>query len=108
MHRFPGSPWLHLCAALAAVAVCPKPALAAEPSRTLAASCAGCHGTLGQGAGAMPAIAGLPERHLSDALRQFRAGERPATVMQQLARGYSDEEIQHLAAHFARLPRAAR
>jgi cytochrome c553 len=75
--------------------------------RTLVASCAGCHGTHGQGAGAMPALAGLPADHLATALRGFRDGKRPASVMHQLAKGYADDEIAPLAAHFARLPRAA-
>jgi cytochrome c553 len=87
------------CAALAQGS--PAPA-----NRTLAGSCSGCHGPAGQGSGAMPAIAGLPEAHLAQLLAQFRAGQRPASVMHQLARGYSEEEIAALARHFAGLPRA--
>ncbi len=92
--------------ALAALLALPASIAQAAPgvSRTLAASCAGCHGTQGQGAGAMPALAGLPQDHLAALLRQFRAGQRPASVMHQLAKGYSDDEVEHLAAHFARLP----
>ena len=34
-------------------------------------------------------------------MREFRAGTRPATVMQQLAKGYSDDEIDAAAAYLA-------
>jgi cytochrome c553 len=96
-----------LAASLALLTSCA--ALAQQPppnNRTLAASCSGCHGPQGQGAQAMPAIAGLPREHLAAALRAFRAGQRPATVMHQLAKGYSDDEIARLAEHFAALKRA--
>jgi len=97
-----------LCAAMLMLAAARADAApAAAPSRMLAASCSGCHGTHGQGGGAMPALAGLPADHLGALLRAFRDGARPSSVMHQLARGYTDEEIAALAAHFAGLPRPA-
>lgn len=74
--------------------------------RTLSGSCANCHGTLGHGSGAMPSLAGLPKTHLAEQMRLFRDGKRPATVMHQLAKGYTDEQIEALAEHFARQPPA--
>jgi sulfide dehydrogenase cytochrome subunit len=68
----------------------------------LATACAGCHGLDGKGRGQIPAIAGAPQANLSQALRDFKAGWRPSTVMQRIARAYSDSEIDDLAAHFSR------
>ncbi|MDN3918746.1 c-type cytochrome [Roseateles violae] len=72
-------------------------------ARTLAAACAGCHGTDGrQPAGAtVPGLAGVPASTLSEQLKAFKAGTRPSTVMQQLAKGFSDAQIEQLAAYFA-------
>ena len=69
----------------------------------LAATCANCHGTDGRAVAgeAMPRLAGQPREALAASLRAFRDGSRPATVMHQLAKGYSNEEIDALAAYFA-------
>jgi sulfide dehydrogenase cytochrome subunit len=71
--------------------------------RTLAANCAQCHGTEGRTApgSALPSLAGQPRDHLLAQLQAFKAGTRPSTIMQQLARGYSDAQLEQLAAFFA-------
>lgn len=71
--------------------------------RTLAANCAQCHGTDGRTApgSTLPSIAGMPRDYLVTQLKAFKAGARPSTVMQQLARGYSDAQLEQLAAYFA-------
>jgi cytochrome c553 len=71
--------------------------------RTLAANCAQCHGTEGRTApgSALPSIAGMPREYLATQLHAFKAGTRPSTVMQQLARGYTDAQLEQLAAFFA-------
>lgn len=43
----------------------------------------------------------MPPQEIAGALRAFKAGERPGTVMPQLAKGYTDAEIDALAAWFA-------
>ena len=75
--------------------------------RNLAAACAICHGTLGKPAGDAPLIplAGLPRDHISTQMRAFRDGRRPATVMHQIAKGYTDAQIEVLAAWYAAQPR---
>ena len=75
------------------------------PLRMLPATCANCHGTAGQAKGAMPSLAGASQSWLAEQMRNFRDGRRPATVMHQLAKGYSDDEIARLAEHFSRLPK---
>lgn len=71
--------------------------------RSLAATCAQCHGTDGRPApgSIVAALAGLPEPQLLAQMAGFRAGTRPATVMTQLANGYTDLQIRQLAAYFA-------
>ena len=76
-------------------------------SRGLAATCAQCHGTDGHAvAGAvLPGLAGLPATYLTEQMQGFRSGARPTTVMTQLARGFSDAQIDQLARFFAAQPK---
>ena len=67
----------------------------------LADGCTGCHGTRGLGAPYMPTIAGLNEAYLRKVMEQYKTGERPSTIMGRVARGYSEKEIDALAAYFA-------
>ena len=85
----------------------PLPAAAqALRTRSLAASCAQCHGTDGQSvAGSLlPALAGMAAPALQAQMLAFRDGSRPASVMTQLARGFSDAQIEQLADFFAAQP----
>ena len=68
----------------------------------LASNCANCHGTLGTAQGAMPSLAGQPKAYIVDQMRAFRDGKRPATVMHQLAKGYTDPQIELIADFLAR------
>lgn len=71
--------------------------------RSLAASCAQCHGTDGRpvAGSVLPALAGLPAPTLRAQMQAFKNGTRPASVMTQLARGFSEAQIDQLAAFFA-------
>lgn len=71
--------------------------------RALAATCANCHGTDGKAApgSAMPQLAGMPRDYLLTQLKAFKTGARPSTIMTQLAKGYTDAQIEQLAAYFA-------
>ena len=88
---------------LAALAFAALPVGAQDSSaRNLAASCAICHGTDGHAVTKdMVSLAGLPKDHIARQLRDFKDGKRPATVMHQIAKGYSDPQIDALAAWFA-------
>lgn len=75
-------------------------------ARAWAASCAACHGTGGQGpSDGIPAIAGQSKQVLLQKLLAFKQGSLPATVMHQHAKGYTDAELERIAAHFARQAR---
>jgi cytochrome c553 len=85
------------------LACCAPAALAQDAGRNLAAGCAICHGTQGRPAPDAPLIplAGLPQDHVATQMRAFRDGKRPATVMHQIAKGYTDAQIDAMAAWFA-------
>lgn len=66
-------------------------------ARSLAATCANCHGTTGNAQGAVPSIAGQGKAELVQKMNEFRDGKRPATIMHQLAKGYTPEQIDLIA-----------
>jgi sulfide dehydrogenase cytochrome subunit len=88
--------------ALAMLSFC---ASAADPLqvRSLAASCASCHGTNGVAQQGMESLAGKSKDDLLKAMLDFKSGKKPATIMHQLSKGYSDEQLEQLAAYFAAL-----
>ena len=78
------------------------PAHAAAVGQRLYANCAACHGTTGKPVGTtLPALAGQPKDTLAAAMRAFKTGTRPATIMHQIAKGYTDEQIEQIAAYLA-------
>ncbi len=75
----------------------------AQSARYLAGNCANCHGTDGRsaGGGGMPGLSGLSPAYFVEQMKAFRDGTRKATIMNQLAKGYTDEQIATLAAYFS-------
>jgi len=73
----------------------------ANLGRDVAANCATCHGTDGKSRGALPSLAGQDKAYIVQQMKDFRDGKRPSTIMQQLAKGYTDAEIDAAAAYFA-------
>ena len=69
--------------------------------RGMAATCANCHGTDGRSVGTVPGLAGVDKAYMTQQMLDFKAGKRPATIMHQLTKGFSDAEIEQLAAYFA-------
>jgi cytochrome subunit of sulfide dehydrogenase len=70
----------------------------ANAGRDIAANCANCHRTDGHGRNAIPVIVGRDKAYLVKQLRDFRDGNRPSTIMQQLITGYTDTQIEAAAA----------
>ncbi len=84
--------------------------IAANPSRADMASgavltntCYSCHGTDGKSAGEMPTIAGKSEKFITEKLLAFKAGKLNPTVMDRIAKGFSDQEIKAIARFFSRI-----
>ena len=90
------------CGALLAAAGAAPAAAPASPPPYLVGTCFNCHGTEGRTQSAIPAIAGRDREFLETTLLAFKAGSKPATLMHQLAKGYTDEEIARLADYFSR------
>ena len=70
-------------------------------ARYLAAACANCHGTNGNAVEGGFNLAGYPRDRLIDTMAAFKSGQRPATLMHQIAKGYTDEQIAAMADYFA-------
>ncbi len=72
-------------------------------TQSLAATCANCHGTQGKAVrdAALPGLAGMKADYLTSQMQAFRKGERKATIMHQIAKGYTDEQVRLLAEYFA-------
>ena len=95
-----------LAAAALALAAAAAHAQETPAVRSLAATCANCHGTDGHSATKeVASLAGLQKDYIVAQMKAFRDGTRPATIMHQLAKGYSDPQIDQLADYFSRRPR---
>ena len=72
-------------------------------TRSLAATCANCHGTDGRAMkdASVPGLAGQSADYIVEQMKAFRSGERKATIMHQIAKGFTDEQTQQLANYFA-------
>lgn len=79
-------------------------AAAQDPTvaRGLAATCTACHGTDGRSVGGVPpSLAGRDRGELLQTMKDFRAGKRPATIMHQHAKGYTDAQLDLIAGYFS-------
>jgi cytochrome c553 len=95
--------------ALAVISVVAAAGVGAEAvdvnaGRDIAAGCANCHGTNGVSSGTMPSLAGVASAQLVNRMQEFKSGKRPGTIMPQLAKGYTDEQIDLVGGWFARQP----
>jgi cytochrome c553 len=89
-----------LAAAIGIIAIAAVAVASAEPPAG-AVSCSGCHPASTRVASPVPRLAGLDRALIARAMQDFRSGQRPATVMDRIAKGFTDDEIQALAAWFA-------
>lgn len=67
----------------------------------IGATCMGCHGFKGMGSGDIPRLAGVPKGVTAGKLMSYKSDDLEGTVMNRIAKGYSDEEIQAVAEFFA-------
>jgi sulfide dehydrogenase cytochrome subunit len=80
--------------------------LQADPTgQALAFTCAGCHGTDGSSVGpSSPSIAAMDPDVFIDAMEAYQHDERNSTIMNRIAKGYSEEQIKAMAWFFAKQP----
>jgi len=86
---------------LVCAAMTPVRAAEAPPG---AASCSGCHAATPNVDTPMPRLVGQDASAMAAAMQAFRDGRRPATVMDRIAKGFSDDEITAIAAWFGAQP----
>ena len=86
--------------AIGAISIAAAAVVSAEPPAG-AASCSGCHPASARVTSPVPRLAGLDRAAIVRAMQDFRSGQRAATVMDRIAKGFTDEEIQAIAAWYA-------
>ena len=93
-----------LTASIAILCLSPSVVVAQQTNAgsALAAACFTCHGTDGNSVqGVPPSLAGRSSADLFQTMKDFQSGKRPATIMHQQARGYTDEQLRAIAGYFA-------
>jgi cytochrome subunit of sulfide dehydrogenase len=83
------------------LAVCAAVVARAAETPPGAAACSGCHSANPQATGLLPSVAGRDADDVTAAMLQFKSGARPATVMDRIAKGFSEDEIRAIAAWLA-------
>jgi cytochrome c553 len=91
---------LGVAVAVATVMASSLPVLAASEPPPGAASCSGCH-SAGATASSIPRLYGRDAGNIMTAMTGFRDGSLPATVMNRIAKGFSDDELRAIAAWLA-------
>ncbi len=89
-----------LAAAIGLASIAAAATASAEPPAG-AASCSGCHPASSRVASPVPRLAGLDRAAIVRAMQEFRSGQRAGTVMDRIAKGFTDDEIQAIAAWIA-------
>jgi cytochrome c553 len=88
-----------LAAAIGIASIAAAVASAEPPAG--AAACSGCHPASPRVISPVPRLAGVDQAAIVRAMQDFRSGQRAATVMDRIAKGFTDDEIQAIAAWFA-------
>ena len=73
----------------------------ASVARSIVATCANCHGTNGVSQGGTESLAGQSKEDIVRKMQEFKSGTKPGTIMPQLAKGYTDAQIEQAAGWFA-------
>jgi sulfide dehydrogenase cytochrome subunit len=74
-------------------------------AEALSITCAGCHGYNGASTGpATPSLAGMSAVYIEDSMKAYKEGERNATIMTRIAKGYDDEDFAKMGQFFSSKP----
>ena len=77
----------------------PASAQDANLGRNLAATCVNCHGKGATGTGTLD---GMPKAQLIQTMKDFKSGARPATLMHQLSKGYTEQQVELIGEYFSK------
>jgi sulfide dehydrogenase cytochrome subunit len=89
-----------LAAAIGLASIAAAAVASAEPPAG-AVACSGCHPASTRVTSPVPRLAGLERAAIVRAMLDFRSGQRAGTVMDRIAKGFTDDEIQAIAAWYA-------
>ena len=89
-----------VAAATASAWIAAATVVSAEPPAG-AAACSGCHPASPRITSPVTRLAGRDPAEIVRAMQEFRAGTRAGTVMDRIAKGFTDAEIQAIAAWYA-------
>ena len=92
-------------AALAVQAQSAQTPVSQHLARNLAAQCANCHGTNGRSVADVPSLAGQSAAVLVNKMKDYKDGKQQATIMHQLSKGYTDEQIALIADFYSKQPK---
>jgi len=90
-----------LCAAAVGVHAQVSPQVSPLQVRAWASACMNCHGTEGRAEPGMESLAGKNRDDMLRTMLDFKSGRKPATIMHQISKGYTEEQLQLIAAYFA-------
>ena len=96
--------FLGLAALLLGGATAPARAEAAPDAlqlRSWAAACFNCHGPGGHAEKGNESLAGKDAEEMFRKLMDYKGGRKPATLMHQLSKGYTDEQLKAIVGWFA-------
>ncbi len=88
---------------LAAIAftVAPAAVHAADDISVIVDACAGCHGTDARSPGEMPGFSDKTAEKIAKVMLEYKSGEKEATIMDRVVKGYSEAQLQAIAEEFA-------
>jgi cytochrome subunit of sulfide dehydrogenase len=89
-----------LAAAIGLASIAAAVVTSAEPPAG-AVACSGCHPTSSRVTSPVARLAGRDRAAIVRAMQEFRTGQRAGTVMDRIAKGFTDDEIQAIAAWYA-------
>lgn len=77
----------------------------AQSAQAMTQNCLVCHGPGAKGSLAIVALAGRPKELIAQQMLAFKTDQRLGTIMNRIAKGYSDEQIGAIAEFVAKLPK---
>ena len=93
-----------LLPALASFLLLASPVQAVDSGPPGASSCTGCHAPQRIADSVIPRIAGRKAADIVQFMREYRSGAWPSSVMGRIAKGFDDQQIDAIAAWFAKQP----